>query len=201
VGKVPVVERLDDLLHRLRGEDDVVSVALHLRMHYMDGDREEDENQDFNFSSEQLASIGRDFACVDELLGEAHGKPRKILVVASDSATAGRLAWRHFSGREGLEVLVQRHTEVVHIDARRKSATEKGASMRQALQMWWLLRSVNTLVLGHPAPRIPSGFSISAGLVAGPHQKQVYAESCKPLQGPQELWAGRFLQLQAESLS
>jgi len=42
---------------------------------------------------------------------------------------------------------------------------------------------------------------MSAGLVAGPYQRQVYAESCKPLQGPQELLAGRFLQLQAESLS
>jgi len=172
------------------------SLALHMRMHYSDNDKQEKDNEDFKFDAEQLAAIDKHFACAERQLDAAKGYDKKMLLLASDSATVGRLAWKRFHGKAGIEVLAQRHTTDVHIDKNEgQQPKDKEASMVQALQMWWLLRSAKTVAFGYPAPGNPSGFPMSAALVATSTQKHLFSETCTESTSRTDLNAGRFMMM------
>ena len=166
------------------------SLAAHFRMHYSDGSVSEKTGEDFSFSKDELDSIAKHFKCIEQLLGEAKGCGRKVLIVASDSATVGRMALKHFHGVD--EVWVQNHAATVHIETARETGHDVRASLSQAMQMWLLIRTADMAVFGYPAPSVPSGFSLSASITAPDGQKRVFAETCQPIRSLRDLMAGRF---------
>ena len=166
------------------------SLAIHFRMHYNDGSVSEKTGEDYDFHQDELDSIAKHFECIEQLLGEVKGCGRKVLIVASDSATLGRMALKHFHGVD--EVWVQNHTATAHIETARETGHDVRASLSQAMQMWVLIRTADMVVFGYPAPMWPSGFSMSASITAPDGQKRVYAETCQPITSLRDIYAGRF---------
>jgi len=164
------------------------SLAAHFRMHSLD--QYNQDPADYTLPTERLQAVTKQFGCIEQLLEKASGS-KKVLIVASDSNFLGRLAREHFQGNHGVsEVWVQSLTGPVHVA--KASEKEAQSSLVQALQMWWLMHRSGNVVFGWPAPKIPSGFSMSAALMGHNEQKHIFADSCQPEPNQRSLGAGRF---------